>query len=171
MSGATIEKIKKFSMGRMKLKGSLLVERRDMSANKARVHSSVTGLSMVNTGNETHSGFLIGHKGYDTGNSTGRSAMGTGLTPRTAMSGIVGTTITVTSTTGFPTSGHLMVRKTSTVAAHVAYTGKTSTTFTGVTLQAPSGGSIPTGTCDITLLRGKSHELGNQKGMSRKEVI
>jgi len=58
-----------------------------------------------------------------------------------------------------------MVRKTATVAAHVAYTGKTSTTFTGVTLQAPSGGSIPTGSCDITLIRPKAHEIGVVKGI------
>jgi len=171
VSGATVEKIKKFSMGRMKLKGSLLIEKTKMTAAKTRVHSSVTGVTLLDDGKEKHSGFLIGHKGYDTGNASGRSAIGTGLTPRTEMSGIVGTTITVTSTAGFPSSGHLMVRKTTAVAAHVAYTGKTSTTFTGVTLQAPSGGSIPTGSCDITLLRPKAHEIGNPKGLTKKEVF
>lgn len=161
---AGIVKSAKFNMGYANWKVTADTQRRTVAVNKARVHSGTTGITDLTTTIDRHSGFLIGHRGYDIGNSAGRSALGTGLTPRTSMSGIVGSTITVTSTDGFPSSGALMVRKTATVAAHVAYTGKTSTTFTGVTLQAPSGGSIPTGSCDINLLRPKSHEIGVVKG-------
>jgi len=163
-----IVKSNKFNMGLANWKVQGQINRRTVAVNMSRLHSGVDGITFPTTTIDRHSGFLIGHRGYDTGNSAGRSALGTGLTPRTAMSGIVGTTITVTSTTGFPSSGNLLVRKTATVAAHVAYTGKTSTTFTGVTLQAPSGGSIPTGSCDIILLRPKSHEIGVVKGITHR---
>jgi hypothetical protein len=165
LGGELISSKKLFNLGQANVKVSGLYERRVVTVNKARLNSSIDGYTFANTGKDMHSGFLIGHKGVDIGDSAGRSAMGTGLTPRTTGSHNAGT-ITVSSTSGFPSSGHLMMRKTTTDSAHVAYTGKTSTTFTGVTLQAPSGGSIPTGSCDLTLLRAKSHELGVVKNVA-----
>jgi hypothetical protein len=159
-----------FNLGHANLRVHGVYERRLVTVNKARLNSSIDGYTFVDSGNDRHSGFLIGHKGVNAGDSAGRSALGTGLTPRITGSNNAGT-ITVSSTSGFPSSGHLMMRKTTTDAVHVAYTGKTSTTFTGVTLQAPSGGSIPTGSCDLTLLRVKSHELGVVKNIAiRREL-
>lgn len=165
-----IVKSNKFNMGQMPLRVNGATFRRTVAVNTPRVHSSVTGITFPTTTADRHSGFLIGHRGYDTGSSAGRSALGTGIAPRQTGSHNSGT-ITVTSTDGFPSAGHLMVRKTADIAAHVAYTGKTNTTFTGVTLQAPSGGSIPTGSCDIVLLRPKSHEIGVVKGMIRRSGL
>mgnify|MGYP003146752920 CR=1 FL=1 len=159
-----------FNLGHANLRVHGVYERRLVTVNKARLNSSIDGYTFVDSGNDRHSGFLIGHKGVNAGDSAGRSALGTGLTPRITGSNNAGT-ITVSSTSGFPSSGHLMMRKTTTDAVHVAYTGKTSTTFTGVTLQAPSGGSIPTGSCDITLLRAKSHEIGVVKNIPVRRKI
>ena len=159
-----------FNLGTADLRVMGVANVRRVAVNKSRINSSIAGYTFANTGNEIHSGFLIGHRGVDIGDSAGRSALGTGLTPRITGSHNSGT-ITVSSTSGFPSSGHLMMRKTTTDAVHVAYTGKTSTTFTGVTLQAPSGGSIPTGSCDLTLLRAKSHEIGVVKGISHRSLL
>jgi len=159
-----------FNLGHADLRVHGVYERRLVTVNKARLNSSIDGYTFANSGNDMHSGFLIGHKGVNAGDSAGRSALGTGLTPRITGSNNAGT-ITVSSTDGFPSTGHLMMRKTTTDSVHVSYTGKTSTTFTGVTLQAPSGGSIPTGTCDITLLRAKSHEIGVVKNIPVRRKI
>ena len=164
-SGNVIDEKKQFSLGSVGFNVRGLVERRYISKKKARAYTGVTG--MIDTGNEMHSGFLLGHRGYDTGNASARGAIGTGLTVRTTGSHSGGT-LTVSSTTGFPTSGNLTMRKSATEAVQVAYTGKTSTTFTGVTLRAPTGGSIPTGTCDVHLLRPKSHEIGTVKGITTR---
>ena len=169
-AGATVTKKKVFNLGTADLRVTGVLTKRRVAVNKSRVNSGIDGFTFANTGNEVHSGFLIGHRGVDIGDSAGRSALGTGLTPRITGSNNAGT-ITVTSTDGFPSTGHLMMRKTATDSVHVSYTGKTSTTFTGVTLQAPSGGSIPTGTCDITLLRAKSHEIGVVKGISNRSLL
>jgi len=169
-AGATVTKKKVFNLGTADLRVTGVLTKRRVAVNKSRVNSSIDGFTFANTGNEVHSGFLIGHRGVNIGDSAGRSALGTGLTPRITGSNNAGT-ITVSSTSGFPSSGHLMMRKTTTDAVHVAYTGKTSTTFTGVTLQAPSGGSIPTGSCDITLLRAKSHEIGVVKNIPVRRKI
>ena len=170
MAGATVTKKKLFNLGSADLRVTGVANVRRVAVNKARTNSSIDGYTFANTGNEMHSGFLIGHRGKDIGDSAGRSALGTGLTPRTTGSNNAGT-ITVSSTDGFPSAGHLMMRKTTTDAVHVSYTGKTSTTFTGVTLQAPSGGSIPTGSCDIIQLRAKSHEMGVVKGISNRRLL
>tara|TARA_B100000287_G_scaffold335255_1_gene320701 strand:- start:2309 stop:4099 length:1791 start_codon:yes stop_codon:yes gene_type:complete len=169
-AGETVTKKKVFNLGSADLRVTGVLTTRRVAVNKSRLNSSIDGFTFANTGNEMHSGFLLGHRGVDIGDSAGRSALGTGLTPRTTGSHNAGT-ITVSSTSGFPSSGHLMMRKTASDAAHVAYTGKTSTTFTGVTLQAPSGGSIPTGSCDLTLLRAKSHEIGVVKGISHRSLL
>lgn len=55
-----------------------------------------------------------------------------------AITGGVGTTITVASTTGFPTSGSIrIVGEGANAEETIAYTGKTSTTFTGLTPTNP----------------------------------
>ena len=169
-SGAIVEKKDKLMMGTSALKTRGVLVNKSLRVRTPRVHSSISGFTMADTDNERHSGFLIGHRAYDVGNAPSRGGLGVGVAPRTSGS-ISSTTLTVTSTTGFPSTGHLLMRKTTSVAAHVVYTGKTSTTFTGVSLQAPSGGSIPTGTCEITMLRAKSHEVGVVKGMSRKLML
>lgn len=63
-----------------------------------------------------------------------------------AITGGAGTTITVTSTTGFPTSGSIRIAAERANAEEtIAYTGKTSTTFTGLTPTNPAN-SHATGT-------------------------
>lgn len=167
-SGVDSDISRKFNLGNSTLKVSATVKRRNISMNKPRAYAGVT--TMTNTGTEQHHGFLLGHRGYSAGTASARGAIGTGLTPRTTGS-YSASTLTVTSTTGFPTSGNLAVIKTVSESVQVAYTGKTATTFTGVTLRAPSGGSIPTGTCDIHLLRPKSHEIGTVKGMMTRRTV
>lgn len=164
-SGNAVEEKKQFSLGSVAFNVRGLVERRNISRKKPRSYTGVT--TMTDTGNEMHSGFILGHRGYDTGNSSARGAIGTGLTARTTGSHSGGT-LTVESTTGFPSSGNLTMRKSVTEAVQVTFTGKTNTTFTGVTLRAPTGGSIPTGTCDVHLLRPKSHEIGTVKGITTR---
>jgi hypothetical protein len=69
------------------------------------------------------------------GNLPGRyeSATIPPYTQATAAIGASDTTLTVTSTTGFPTSGTLLVRRATEGHEYVQYTGTTATSFTGVT--------------------------------------
>ena len=53
-------------------------------------------------------------------------------------------TINVASTSGFPSSGEIII-KTSAGPAYSAYTGKTSTSFTGCSSNYPSGATLATG--------------------------
>tara|TARA_R100000008_G_scaffold81686_1_gene65201 strand:+ start:3832 stop:5601 length:1770 start_codon:yes stop_codon:yes gene_type:complete len=138
---------------------------RNISGILARINSEPYTLS--NTGNDIHSGFLIGHRNYDTGDGAGRSAIGTGLTPRLTGGSHSTGTITVSSTTGFPSAGHLVINE----AIHAQYTGTTSTTFTGVTVQAPSGASIPGSGLSIRLFRSRGHEVRTVKGITSGRVL
>jgi len=63
-------------------------------------------------------------------------------TQLTASLSNVGTTLTVASTTGFPSAGTLCVFNTATGYEYVNYTGKTSTTFTGLTRQQTGNASL-----------------------------
>ena len=122
------------------------------------------GITLDDDGVEKHSGFILGHRGYEQGASSGRSAIGTGLTPHLTGGSFSSTTITVPSTTGFPTTGTLIVDETS----YVTYSGKTSTTFTGVSLQA--GPALSSSGLTVRLLRTRGHEVGTVKSkvMRRK---
>lgn len=60
--------------------------------------------------------------------------------------GILGSTLTVSSTTNFPSSGIIRVNTTNKGYIDVTYTGKTSTTFTGCTHTQPGAPLTITGT-------------------------
>jgi len=124
-------------------------------------------LTLSNSGTDKHSGFLIGHRKYSKGEGSGRGAIGTGLTPRLTGGTYDSPNIVSVDTTGFPSSGDLILNDVS----HVSYTGKTSATFTGVSLQA--GAAIPTGSgaLSIRLLRDRGHELRNPKSRRIRRIM
>ena len=162
------DKIKELNMGGgdraiFKIEGWLFT--RDISGKLTRLNSEP--YSLTDTGNDIHSGFLIGHRNYDTGNGAGRSAIGTGLTPRLSGGSHSGGTITVSSTTGFPSAGYLIINE----AIHVQYTGKTGTTFTGVTVQAPDEENVPASGLSVRLFRTRSHEMRTVKGTMLRRAI
>ena len=138
---------------------------RNISSILQRINSDP--YTLANTGNDIHSGFLIGHRNYDTGNGAGRGAIGTGLAPRLTGGTHNSGTITVSSTTGFPSAGHLIVNE----AIHVRYTGKTGTTFTGVTVQAPSGASVPASGLSVRLFRSRGHEMRTVKNTMKVRMF
>jgi len=160
------------AVGSFTIKGRVTMEIRSIAANLPRVRSvPVAGvdstLILSNSGTDKHSGFLIGHRKYSEGEDSGRGAIGIGLTPRLTGGTYDSPVIGDVDTTGFPSSGDLILNDIS----HVAYTGKTSTTFTGVSLQA--GAAIPTGTgaLSIRLLRDRGHEIRNPKGRRIRRML
>jgi len=118
--------------------------------------------STTNTYPDIHAGILLGHRNANYG--PGRSALGFGITRRLSGSHAAGA-ITVTATTGFPNSGHLILDDQS----FVSYSGTTATTFTGVTLV--SGASIPGSISELRLLRPRAHEMRVTKGRKSRRKI
>ena len=145
--------------------GSMMVK--SIATKMARINSDPSGITLSNTGNDTHSGFLIGHRNYSSGDGAGRSAVGTGLTSRLTGGSHNSGTITVSSTTGFPSAGYLIINE----AIHVQYTGKTGTTFTGVTVQAPSGASVPASGLSVRLFRTRGHEMRTVKSTGQRRSL
>jgi len=141
---------------------------RNISSITSRVRSEP--YTLTSAGNDIHSGFLIGHRNYDTGNGAGRAAIGTGLTPRLTGGTYNNGTITVSSTAGFPNAGYLVVERVD-GDKHVRYTGKTSTTFTGVTVQAPSGTTVSSDGLSIRLLRSRGHEMRTVKNTMKVRMF
>jgi len=165
------DKIKELNMGsgdRVLFNIRMTMAIRNVSSITSRVRSEPYTLTSAD--NDIHSGFLIGHRNYDTGNGAGRAAIGTGLTPRLTGGTYNNGTITVSSTAGFPNAGYLVVERVD-GDKHVRYTGKTSTTFTGVTVQAPSGTTISSDGLSIRLLRTRGHEMKTMKGIRQTRVI
>jgi len=121
-----------------------------------------TKTSAGNAFPDIHAGVLLGHR--DAGYGAGRSALGFGVTRR--INGThAGSTITVTSTDGFADSGHLILDDKS----FVSYSGKTATTFTGVTLI--SGASITSPIAEMRMLRPRAHEMRTTKGRRIRRKI
>lgn len=121
-----------------------------------------TKTSALNTGSDIHAGVLLAHR--NSGYGAGRSALGFGITPRISGTHAAGA-ITVTSTDGFPDSGHLIIADQS----FVSYSGRTATTFTGVTLV--SGAAIPGTASEVRLLRPRAHEMRTTKGRKIRRKI
>ena len=147
-----------------------VMHKREVMNTKPRGLSTTSGITFTNTGVDNHSGFLIGHRGFDTGNASGRGAIGTGVAPRTVMSSVASGSgqgayvLNVTSNTGFPTSGSIIINE----SIHATYTGKGSGTLTGVNVEAPSNGTISGSNLPLRLLRTRSHEIGTVKGEVKK---
>tara|TARA_Y100001938_G_scaffold151204_1_gene247446 strand:- start:521 stop:2302 length:1782 start_codon:yes stop_codon:yes gene_type:complete len=137
------------------------VQHREVTGSQNRVKSTYTHHAVLNKDTNIHSGFIIGHRGATSGDNPARSAIGVGLTQKTAHTGLVGTTLTVTSTAGFPPTGHLIIEGTK----HISYTGiGGATTFTGVTAHVGTVGGSGT----VQLIRPRAHEIGTVKGRRRR---
>jgi len=175
------DKVKRLDMGGgdrvlLRIKGGFYT--RGVSSKLNRVNSDPSDYNLTDTDNDIHSGFLVGHRNYDGGNAAGRSAVGTGLTPRltgaTYSSANTGT-ITVSSTAGFPDTGYLVINENVLRNQRfVKYESKaTSTTFTGITVQAPSNASIPASPdlLDVRLLRSRGHEMRTVKGLTLRRLL
>lgn len=121
-----------------------------------------TKTSALNTGSDIHAGMLLAHR--NSGYGSGRSALGFGITKRISGTHAAGA-ITVASTDGFDSSGHLIIADQSLVS----YSGKTATTFTGVTLI--SGAAIPGSAAEVRMLRPRAHEMRTTKGRRIRRKI
>ena len=167
-----IVKFEKSGVGRAQLKVRGIIMTRSISLNVARLSSDTT-ITHNNASPNVHAGVLLGHRGVD-GEKPARASIGNGYTKRSSGS-FTGTTITVADTTGFPSSGQLVcVQITSAPLYNVAtisYTGKTATTFTGVSIVAPSGGTIPSTITELKLLRPRAHEVRTSKTMMRRRRV
>ncbi len=161
-NSVTLKEYSAIGLSSMRVKA--LVKTRAVMGSKVRSFSDTSDITLANDGVDSHSGFLIGHRGFDTGNASSRGAIGTGLTPRLTGGSFSSTTLTVSSTTGFPTTGDLVIND----GIHATYTGKTNTTFTGVSVLAPSSATIPANNLTVRLLRGRSHEIGTVKSSAKK---
>ena len=158
----SIEQKEYSAVGLCNIRIKLLMNKREVMTSKPREHS-ISTMSLTNTGADVHSGFSIGHRGFDTGNAAGRGAIGTGVAPRTVMGSVASGSgpyvLNVTSTDGLPTSGNIIINE----AIHATYTGKDGTTLTGVNVQAPSNATISGTNLPLRLLRTRSHEMGTNK--------
>jgi len=154
-----IVKLNKSGIGEASMRVAGVLTVRPVISSLGRVKTHRFGIS---AGSDIHAGVLLGHR--NSGYGAGRSALGFGITPR--INGTFSsTTITVTSTTGFDSSGHLVLND----QTFVSYSGKTATTFTGVTLI--SGASIPSTIAEMRMLRPRAHEMRTTKGRKTRRKI
>jgi hypothetical protein len=165
----------KTGIGRSQLKVKMYLESRSVLGSATRITTDAT-ITPPNTGSDIHSGFIIGHRYTDMGGAS-RSAIGSGYSKRiTSASTFATTTITVAAnaTDGFPSAGYLTLTYISGATysvATVAYTGKSTTTFTGVTIVAPSSGTIPANITEIKMLRPRGHEIRTVKSLKRRRRL
>ena len=167
-----IVQLNKTGIGRAQIKSKMYIEVRRVSSFKDRTFT-VEGESITptNTRGEIHAGFIIGHRNTDANNTT-RSAIGSGYMQRrtgvySSGTGIL-TTTSGNGTTGFyPTEGFLIINDSITIQ----YTGTTATTFTGISVVAPSGGTIPSGPFEVKSLRARGHEIGTVKALKQRRRL
>tara|TARA_R100000152_G_C6779581_1_gene211347 strand:- start:2241 stop:4007 length:1767 start_codon:yes stop_codon:yes gene_type:complete len=155
------------AVGPMDFKIRPTIRVRQVTGKSLRSLSDPSQITLNESTTDMHAGFLIGHRHPDEGAAASRGAIGTGLTPRVSSGSFNSTTLTVSSTTGFPATGHLVIND----SIHASYTGKTSTTFTGVSVLAPSGATIPANNLTVRLLRGRAHEMGTVKSTFTGKVL
>mgnify|MGYP003110477883 CR=1 FL=1 len=127
-----------------------------------------------------HAGMIIGHR-YTQGSSgsidmskAARGAIGVGASLSTTASAYThaGTTLTVASTTGFPSSGMLMIESEEDQKSMLlTYTGiGGATTFTGVSRTPALSGDVAfSPVARAIYARPRSHEIGSHR--SRKQVV
>jgi len=154
------------AVGPMDFKIRPSIKVRQVTGKSLRSLSDPSQITLSESTTDTHSGFLIGHRHPDEGAAASRGAIGTGLTPRVS-GGTYSNNILTASPTGFPATGHLVIND----SIHAQYTGKTNTTFTGVTVLAPSGATIPANNLTVRLLRGRAHEMGTVKSTFTGKVL
>jgi hypothetical protein len=163
LSDATLQIVKKdiscIGSAPFRSRGAMFF--REVTGAQPRVKSTYLNHALLDKDANIHSGFLIGHRGATSGDKVARSAIGVGLTKKTAHTGLVGTTLTVTATAGFPATGHLIIEGTK----HISYTGiGGATTFTGVTAHVGTVG----GSGSVQLIRPRAHEIGTVKGPRKR---
>ena len=155
--GQQIVSVNKSGIGSSKIKVRGVLRVRPVITKLTRTRTSA-----LNTGSDIHAGILLGHR--NSGYGAGRSALGFGITPRINGTHAAGA-ITVSSTAGFADSGHLILDNQS----FVSYSGRTATTFTGVTLV--SGAAIASPIAEIRMLRPRGHEMRTVKGKKIRRKI
>ena len=165
--------LEKTGIGRTQFKVKAAMITRTLSVNTPRLATDVT-ITHANTTPNIHAGFIVGHRHADmTGSS--RGAIGSGYSKRISgvyavILGVPTITVAANATDGFPSAGQLtlnyIVTSTYSVAT-VSYTAKTATTFTGVAIVAPSGGTIPATISEIKLLRPRGHEIRTTKTLKK----
>ena len=152
-----ISTLNKSGIGSAKIRVRGVLRVRPVITKLARIRTSA-----VNTGSDIHAGMLLGHR--NSGYGAGRSALGFGITPRINGTHAAGA-ITVATTAGFADSGHLILDNKS----FVSYSGRTATTFTGVSLV--SGAAIASPIAEIRMLRPRGHEMRTVKGKKIRRKI
>jgi hypothetical protein len=152
-----VSTLNKSGVGSAKIKVRGVLRVRPVITKLARIKTSA-----VNTGSDIHAGMILGHR--NSGYGAGRSALGFGITPRINGTHALGA-ITVTSTAGFADSGHLILDN----KTFVSYSGKTATTFTGLTLL--SGAGLVASYAEIRMLRPRGHEMRTVKGKKIRRKI
>ncbi|MBT4407295.1 MAG: hypothetical protein HOC79_05415 [Euryarchaeota archaeon] len=167
-----IVKLEMTGLGRAQFNTIGAIITRGVNNNIVRITADAT-ITHANLSPNTHAGFIVGHRHADmTGAS--RSAIGSGHSKR--ISGTYGAgTITVADTTGFPAATvadpqYLTLTYISGATysvATVSYTALAATTFTGVSIVAPSGGTIPATISEIKLLRPRGHEMRTVKTLKK----
>lgn len=156
--GFQVQSINKSGVGNAEMKVRGLLTLRPVIDRLTRAKTTAG----LNTYPNIHAGLLLAHRNTNAGPT--RSALGFGYSPR--INGThAGSTITVTSTSGFADSGHLILDNKS----FVSYSGKTATTFTGVTLI--SGATITSPIAEMRMLRPRAHEMRTTKGTTTRRKI
>jgi len=173
-------------IGRCRLNVRMAASVRHVAGIRARTNSAVTvapTITLNNTAPDIHAGFLLGHRKiakhaagttYTTdATSSIRGALGgANGSPYTAAATLVGTTLTVGSTAGFP-AGNIFLSihdgDTGQACQHQAVIAS-PTTFTLAGAPSPVTGAIP-GTIAgsvVRLLRSRAHEIGTSKGVAKR---
>lgn len=175
-------------MGRAKLSVRMVAAIRHVLPIRARSRSAVTvdAITLNNDVPDIHAGFLLGHRkiakhsagtlyATDAASSIRGALGGANGSPYTAVTNLAGTTLTVTSTAGFP-SGTINISiqdgdHATGQAAHYSATVASATTFTlaGAPEAGTAHGSFSSINGSIVrLLRSRAHEMGTPKGIAKR---
>ena len=182
-------------IGRAKLNVRMVAAIRHVLPIRTRSRSAVTvdAITLNNGVPDIHAGFLLGHRKIVNtpaigGNPAGahyttdaassiRGALGGASgSPYTAVTNLAGTTLSVTSTAGFPPSGTINISiqdgdHATGQAAHYSATVASATTFTlaGTPEAGTAHGSFSSINGSIVrLLRSRAHEMGTPKGIAKR---
>jgi len=173
-------------IGRARLNVRMVGSIRHVLGKRARVHSAVTvePITLNNTAPDIHAGFLLGVRKIvattggtvfrtDAASSVRGALGGANGSPYTAATTLVGATLTVGSTAGFPQTGLIEISihdgDTGEACQHEA-TVASATTFTLSGAPTPRTGVIPAVIAGsiVRLLRSRAHEMGSPKGVAKR---
>jgi len=173
-------------IGRARLNVRMIASLRHILGKRARVHSAVTvePITLNDTAPDIHAGFLLGVRKIvaatggtvfrtDAASSVRGALGGANGSPYTAATTLVGATLTVGSTAGFPQTGLIEISihdgDTGEACQHEA-TVASATTFTLSGAPTPRTGAIPAVIAGsvVRLLRSRAHEMGSPKGVAKR---